>query len=110
MTEITRDASIAAVFRRHLPPDNASPSTNGFVSLGNDDRDDQRCQHSSCDEKASTKDEHRFVFEHPLTRQAGLPLFMCPAILHSVLRWEAAPMDDLSIGSEGGLGPGLVVG
>lgn len=109
MTEMTSDAGIAAVLRRHLPPGNAPPSAHSLVSLGNDDGDDQRCQHSSRDEKASAKDQHGFVFEHPLARRAGLPLLMCPAILRGVVRGEATPVDDLSVDSEGGLGSGLVL-
>lgn len=110
MTEITRDTSIAGVFRRHLPSDNSPPSACSLVSLGNDDRDEQRCQHGGRDQEASTKDEHRFVFEHPLTRQAGPPLCMCPAILRGVLGGEATSLDELSVDSDGGFGPGLVVG
>lgn len=91
-------------------PVHPPPPASCLLSLGDDDEDDKCCQHSGCYQEATSKDQHRFVLEHPRTCRARFVQPTELAGLCSVILGETAASDDFSVDGDGGFGFGLVVG
>lgn len=92
-----------------MHPVRPPPSASSLVSLGDDDKDNECCQHNSCYQEAASENQHRFVLEHPFTCRAAFAQLAEPAGPHGVILRETAVSDNFSVDSDGGLRFGLVL-